>query len=252
MDFKVVPTLSKDFPEDNYGIIMSIINKIIGNFPIILLYLYMNLIQSIRELSAQPLTHQLLLSLLKGYKRPNDKIHELISAGIIEPVKKGIYLPTAKVSPKRTEPFLLANHLLGPSYVSFDSALSYYGLIPEQVFEISSATTKASRQFDTLSGTFSYIRLPLPYYSFGIRQLQIAENQNILIASPEKALFDKIINTTGLKLRSKTLAGDYLLENLRMDEDQLKHMDTEMMETWLEDSPKRESLTMIIKVIKTL
>jgi len=212
----------------------------------------MELLQSIKEFSAQPLTHQLLLSLLKGYKRPNDKIHELISAGIIESVKKGIYLPTAKVSPKRTEPFLLANHLLGPSYVSFDSALSYYGLIPEQVFEISSATIKASRQFDTLSGTFSYIRLPLPYYSFGIRQIQIAEKQNILIASPEKALCDKVINTTGLKLRSKTLAGDYLLENLRMDEDQLKHLDTETMETWLEESPKQESLTMIIKVIRTL
>ncbi|WP_229216583.1 hypothetical protein [Dyadobacter sp. 3J3] len=217
-----------------------------------LLYLYMDLLQSIRQFSAQPITHQLLLSLLKGYKRPNDKIHELISAGIIESVKKGIYLPTAKLSSKRTEPFLLANHLLGPSYVSFDSALSYYGLIPEQVFEISSATTKASRQFNTLSGTFSYTRLLLPYYSFGIRQVQIAENQNILIASPEKALFDKVINTTGLKLRSKTLAGDYLIENLRMDEDQLRHLDTETMETWLEDSPKRESLTMIISVIRTL
>ena len=188
-----------------------------------------------------------MLSLLKGYKRPNEKIHELISAGIIEPVNKGIYLPSIKVSQKRTEPFLLANHLRGPSYVSFDSALSYYGLIPEQVFETSSATTKASRQFDTLAVNFSYIRLPLPYYSFGIRQIQIAEMQNIMIASPEKALFDKIITTAGLKLRSKTFAGDYLLENLIIDENQLKHLDTDMMETWLVDSPKRESLTMIIK-----
>ncbi len=212
----------------------------------------MDLLQSLRELSSQPLTHQLLLSLLKAYKRPNDKIHELISSGIIEPVKKGFYLPSAKVSPKRTEPFLLANHLLGPSYVSFDSALSYYGMIPEQVFEISSATIKASRQFDTLSGNFSYIRLPLPYYSFGIRQLQIAESQNILIASPEKALFDKIINTKGLKLRSKTLAWDHLFENLRMDEDHLRNMDIQMMEKWLDDSPKLESLIMIIKVIKAL
>lgn len=212
----------------------------------------MNLLQSLREFSSQPLTHQLLLSLLKGYKRPNDKIHELILSGIIEPIKRGIYLPTAKASPNRTEPFLLANHLRGPSYVSFDSALSYHGLIPERVFEISSATTKASRRFDTLAGTFSYVRLPLPYYCFGICQVQMAEMQNILIASPEKALCDKVINTTGLKMRSKTLAGDYLFENLRMDDYQLRHMDTEMMETWLEDSPKRESLTTIIKVIKTL
>jgi hypothetical protein len=212
----------------------------------------MDLSQSIRDLSSQPLTHQLLTSLLKDYKRPNDKIHELISAGIIEPVKKGLYLPSANISAKRTEPFLLANHMFGPSYVSFDSALSYYGFIPERVFEISSATIKASRRFDTLTGAFSFTRLPLPYYSFGIRQIEIEENQNILIASPEKALSDKIINTAGLNLRSKIAAGEYLIENLRMDEDQLRQLDVQMMETWLDDSPKREGLTMIIKLIREL
>jgi hypothetical protein len=231
---------------------MVFFNKIIGIVPIILLFLYMNLIQSLRDLSSQPLTHQLLSSFLQDYKRPNDKIHELISAGIIEPVKKGLYLPTAKISEKRTEPFLLANHILGPSYISFDSALSHYGLIPERVFEISSATTKSSRRFDTLTGTFSFTRMPLPYYSFGIRQLEISEKQNILIASPEKALFDKIINTAGLKLRSKIAASEYLIESLRMDEDQLKELDTQAMETWLDDSPKRDSLTQIIKFIKAL
>jgi hypothetical protein len=231
---------------------MYIFNKIIGFIPIILLNSHMDLYQSIRNFSSQPLTHQLLSSLLKDYKRPNDKIHELISAGIIEPVKKGLYLPSAKISKKRTEPFLLANHMLGPSYVSFDSALSYHGLIPERVFEISSATTKATRRFDTPIGSFSFIRLPLPYYSFGIRQVEIGENQNILIASPEKALFDKIINTVGLKLRSKIAAREYVIEDLRIDEEQLKQLDIEAMESWLNDSPKRESLAYIIKLLKEL
>jgi len=212
----------------------------------------MDLSQSIRNLSSQPLTHQLLTSLLKGYKRPNDKIHELISAGIIEPVKKGLYLPSTKLSETRTEPFLLANHMLGPSYVSFDSALSYHGLIPKRVFEVSSATTKASRRFDTPTGAFSFTRMPLPYYSFGIRQVAVGKDQNALIASPEKALFDKIINTAGLNLRSKIAAGEYLIENLRMDEDQLKQLDVQAMETWLSDSPKRESLMQVIKLINGL
>jgi len=212
----------------------------------------MDLSQSIRNLSSQPLTHQLLSSLLKDYKRPNDKIHELISAGIIEPVKKGLYLASEKLSERRTEPFLLANHMLGPSYVSFDSALSYYGLIPERVFEVSSATTKASRRFDTPTGAFSFTRMPLPYYSFGIRQVEVGENQNALVASPEKALFDKIINTAGLTLRSKIAAGEYLIENLRMDEDQLKQINVQAMETWLSESPKRESLIQVIKLIKEL
>lgn len=212
----------------------------------------MDLLQDIRNLSSQPLTHQLLSSLLMDYKRPNDKIHELISAGIIEPVKKGLYLPSKKLSEKRTEPFLLANHLLGPSYVSFDSALAFYGLIPERVFEVSSATTKASRRFDTANGTFSFTRMPLPYYSFGIRQIELGAKQNALIASPEKALFDKIIDTAGLKLRSKIAASEYLIENLRMEEDQLKQLDIQTMETWLADSPKRESLVQVIKFIHEL
>jgi hypothetical protein len=212
----------------------------------------MDLSQSLRNLSSQPLTHQLLTSLLKAYKRPNDKIHELIVAGVIEPVKKGLYLPSTKLSETRTEPFLLANHLLGPSYVSFDSALSYYGLIPERVFEVSSATIKASRSFDTPTGTFSFTRMPLPYYSFGVRQVAVGKDQNALIASPEKALFDKIINTAGLILRSKIAASEYLIENLRMDEDQLKQLDVQAMETWLSDSPKRESLVYVIKLINEL
>lgn len=212
----------------------------------------MNLLQRIRNLSSQPLTHQLLSSLLKDYRRPNDKIHELISAGIIEPVKKGLYLPSAKLSETRTEPFLLANHMLGPSYVSFDSALSYYGLIPERVFEVASATTKASRRFDTPTGVFSFTRMPLPYYSFGIRQIEVGENQNALIATPEKALFDKIINTAGLKLRSKIAASEYLIDNLRMDEDQLKQLDAQVMKVWLSDSPKRESLAQVINLISEL
>lgn len=226
--------------------------KIIGNIPIILVYLYMDLPQQIQSLAHQPLTHQLLLSLLTDYKRPNDKIHELIAAGLLEPVKKGLYLPSTNLSTYRTEPFLLANHMVGPSYVSFDSALSFYGLIPERVFEVTSATIKAARRFETAAGRFRYIKLPLPYYSFGIRQVVLAPNQHALVASPEKALVDKLIDTAGLTLRSKVAAGDYLMENLRMDEDQLRQLDGQAMETWLEDAPKQESVRQVIKFITQL
>ncbi|REA63758.1 hypothetical protein DSL64_04845 [Dyadobacter luteus] len=212
----------------------------------------MDLLQNIRNIAHQPLTHQLLTSFLKDYKRPNDKIHELISAGIIQSVKKGIYLPTKNLTNVRTEPFLLANHLLGPSYISFDTALSYYGLIPERVFEISSGTTKVARQFQTPVGSFSYTRLPLPYYSLGIQTLSIAEKQNVIIATPEKALFDKVAYSAGIILRSQTAAAEYLLDNLRMDEHQLKELNTDAMETWLEDSPKQTSLTMVLKLLRTL
>ncbi len=120
------------------------------------------------------------------------------------------------------------------------------------MFEITSATTKASRRFDTPTGVFSFTRMPLPYYSLGIRQVKLGENQNALVASPEKALFDKIINIAGLKFRSKIAASEYLIENLRMDEEQLRQLDVQTMETWLHDSPKRESLTFLTKFINEL
>jgi hypothetical protein len=212
----------------------------------------MEITQAIRSHAAQPLTHQVLLSFLKKYKRPNDKVHELIRQGKLEAVKKGLYIAGPAIGAGKPDPFLLANHILGPSYISSDTALSYYGLIPERVYEISSATTKSSRSFETPMGLFSYTHLSLPYYAFGIQQAKLSDEQFALVASPEKTLFDKIVTTSGLLLRSSQDVKSYLLEDLRMDEDNLKEFDTKAMAGWLPDAPKRNSLLMIIKMIESL
>jgi hypothetical protein len=208
--------------------------------------------QVIRSYSKQPLTHQLLMSLLKAYKRPNDKIHSLLNAGVLESIKKGLYIAGPTVGANKPEPYLLANHILGPSYVSLDAALSYHGLIPERVFEITSMTTKASRKFTTPMGLFSYTHLSLPYYSFDIQQVKLSEEQYAMIASAEKALFDKVITTSGLELRSRRNAMIYLIEDLRLDEGSIKELDINIMSSWLPDAPKKDSLLMIIKAIDRL
>ncbi len=212
----------------------------------------MNIAQNIKSYITQPLTHQLLMSLLKEYKRPNDKIHSLLKEGTLQSVKKGLYIGGPLLKAGKPEPFLLANHISGPSYVSLDSALSWHGLIPERVYEISSATTKASRKFTTPVGVFSYTRLPLPYYAFGIQRVQLSGDQYALIASPEKALTDKIITTAGVVLRSKKDALFYLTEDLRIDEDSLKVLDAKKIISWLPDAPKKDSLLMMIKAINCL
>ena len=96
------------------------------------------------------------------------------------------------------------------------------------------------------------MKLPLPYYSFGIVQQKLSEDQYAMIASPEKALFDKIVTTHGLILRSRRSVLDYLLENLRMDEDNLKALDTKEMLSWQPESPKKETLLLIIKTLQSL
>lgn len=200
----------------------------------------------------QLLPHQLLLSWLKDYKRPNDKILGLKAQGFLEPLKKGLYIAGPSVTDKKPDVLLVANHLLGPSYVSVETALSYYGLIPERVYEISSMTTKVSRSFNAVLGMFTYTRLPLPYYSFGLKMLRLPTNQYAMVASPEKALCDKIVTTSGLTLRSIRNAYDYLVDDMRIDESALNDLDTDMIKGWLPDAPKRESLLMMIKMIEQL
>jgi hypothetical protein len=66
------------------------------------------------------------------------------------------------------EPMEIANPLYGPSYISLEYALSYYGLIPERVESITSVTTKRSKKFITPLGSFSYEHIPLKAYPIGI------------------------------------------------------------------------------------
>jgi hypothetical protein len=212
----------------------------------------MDINRTIANHSKQPITRQLLKSWLKEYKRHNDKISALKSEGLLTLLKRGIYIAGPKSYAGRPENPLLANHLHGPSYVSIDSALSFHGLIPERVYSVASMTTKASRDFDTPIGLFSYIHLPLPYYAFGINTVSLTSEQYAMIASPEKAICDKIVNTSGLILRSFNSAGDYLLDNLRMDQEVLKALNVQVMKEWLPDAPKKESLNFVIRLIESL
>ena len=210
----------------------------------------MEIAQSIQQYASYPIPHHVMSWLLRKYRQPNDKIHYLIKEGLLEQVRRGLYIAGPAITPFRPEPFLMANHILGPSYVSLESALAYHGLIPEKVYEISSVTTKARRKFSTPLGVFSYTKLPLPYYSYGIRSVEVDSQHRFLIASPEKALFDKIITTAGVEFRSKNNVTTYLEQDLRIDIGALKELDVSLMETWIPTSPKKNSLSLLIEIIR--
>ncbi len=208
--------------------------------------------EAIRTYAEQPITKQILLDLLKEYKRPYDKISELVKEGVLILVKRGIYIPGVKLNIAKPEPFLLANHLLGPSYVSLESALSHWGLIPERVYEISSITTQNTKTYKTPVGRFSYTHFPLPYYSFGIQQVELTKKQVILIATPEKALCDKIISTSGLLLRSTKQVKELLIDDLRIERNSLRNLNNKEISKWISDAPKKTSLNMLLKTLKEL
>ena len=90
----------------------------------------------------------------------------------------------------------------------------------------------------------------MPYYSYGIQSVEIDKQQRFLIASPIKALFDKIITTAGVNFRSRTSVLTYLEDDLRIDIDVLRKLDLAGIETWIPASPKKESLTLLIETIR--
>jgi hypothetical protein len=208
--------------------------------------------EAVQPYAEEPLTLQILLALLKEYKRPYDKVNELVKKGMLLPVKKGFYIPGPRLGIARPESFLIANHLWGPSYVSLETALSYWGLIPERAFEVSSVTLKKTKNYKTPVGRFSYFQTPLPYYSFGVKSLQLTARQSVLIASPEKALCDKVVQTSGVFLRSIRSTMDFLREDLRIDEEALSQLNREEIESWIAEAPNKTSLQMLIRTLTTI
>jgi predicted transcriptional regulator of viral defense system len=84
--------------------------------------------------------------------------------------------------------FEIANKIYSPSYISFEMALSYYNLIPESVYCITSASTRKTYKFQTSVGQFSY-RTVKPALFFGYNLVSYS-NRRFKIASVEKAILD--------------------------------------------------------------
>ncbi len=206
----------------------------------------------IKEYAEAPISRHLILELLSDYQRPNDKISELLKSKELISIRRGLYIIGPKIDLLSPEPFLIANHLRGPSYVSLESALSYWNMIPERTYEISSVTIKPSKNYKTQVGRFSYQQLKIPYYSYGIKRIEHSTKQTMLVASPEKALCDKIALTPRINLRSRKQTQEFLMEDLRMDSELLSTLDTEIIELWIENAPKKSSLEMLIKTLKEL
>jgi hypothetical protein len=92
------------------------------------------------------------------------------------------------IKPDESTLFEISNLIYSPSYVSLESALSYYGLIPEAVFSINSVSTRKTAVFKTPLAVFNYRKIKKSLF-FGYI-LQKYNNKSYKIASPEKAILD--------------------------------------------------------------
>lgn len=93
--------------------------------------------------------------------------------------------------------FYFANRLYAPSYISFQSALSFYNLIPEGVYSVTSATTRHTRVIDTDLGSFKYRTLKNDLM-FGYQLVSLREKHSVKIAEPEKAILDYLYMNANL------------------------------------------------------
>jgi predicted transcriptional regulator of viral defense system len=84
---------------------------------------------------------------------------------------------------------MIANKIYEPSYVSLESALAYYEVIPETVFGVTSVSSRKTKQYESPWGLFSY-RSVKPQYMIGYRVIENSPGNRFKIASLEKALLD--------------------------------------------------------------
>ncbi len=174
---------------------------------------------------------QTLLTLLDDYKKPREAILRMVKNEKLIRLKNGFYLISDKITQgsSRIIPFeQVANLLYGPSYVSMEWALSFYGMIPERVHTVTSMTLGKSKEYSTSVGDFSYFTLSPRCYSIGIAQKKSPDfTGGFLIASPEKALADMVFKTC--KNLDKDQLKDELLESKRIDRECFHELNKDLL-----------------------
>jgi predicted transcriptional regulator of viral defense system len=138
-------------------------------------------------------------------------IKRAVLKGHLVPIRRDLYLiEVAKRPPLNS--FEIATIIYGPSYISFESALSYHGWIPEAVRTTTSASVKRAKEFDTKIGVFSYEHIPIEAFPFGVLQEHL-ENATLFIASPVKALADMIYSRKKMWNSLEDLTEDMRIES---------------------------------------
>lgn len=197
-----------------------------------------------------PMETSVVRELIGEYLSPNNKISSMERAGDFIRLRRGLYVAHPRLSNQEISRELIANNLYGPSYVSCESALSYHGLNPERVSTMVSAAFNRGRNYSTPLGEFEYVTVPRDYFPIGIQQVVVENQYAFLIASPEKALCDLIITTSGLRFQSTRAAREYLLYDLRIALEEHAEWDTSIIAACSQHQRKRRELNFLQEVLE--
>ena len=164
-------------------------------------------------------TTAMILEEINEYASPKTKLSRMVKQGKYIPVVRGLYETDGSVPG-----YLLAASIYGPSYLSFEYALSYHGLIPEavRVFTCATFEKKKAKRYDTPFGVFTYRDVPSDAFPYGV-ELKKEGDYWYRLATPEKALCDKLY--TMAPVSNAGDLGELLVQDLRIDEDALRNLD---------------------------
>lgn len=208
----------------------------------------MDIMNEIRKRAkTEELDYLFLMDCLSSYKQPRDKLTKLLKANQLIRVKKSIYIFGKEYRQRPYSLEVLANLIYGPSYVSFEYALSYYNLIPEKVVRVTSACYKKNKDFSTPVGEFIYYYVAPNKYTAGITWKSIDENTHFLIATKEKALADYIARLKSFQNKEDLL--DYLIQGMRIDKKDLYNFSLALMKE-ISLNYKNKNVDLLCKILK--
>ena len=189
------------------------------------------------------ITTAMLKQRYADYANPLDKIKRDADRGLLIRLTRGLY-----ETDKNVEPHLLAGCILSPSYLSFEFALSYYGLIPERVVAITSASLNVhkNKMFINKFGRYVYTDIPLSAFSDGLTLIGHDEYM-VRIATKEKTICDSLYKWR--VVHSIKALKELLFEDKRIDEDEFASCDFQLMKR-LAKLYKKTNLNLLIKLIE--
>lgn len=179
-----------------------------------------------KAIPSEEFDYTLLSSVLASYSSVRRKINELLRSGVIERVKKGLYVFGREYAQGPIVKETLANLIYGPSCISLEYALAFHGLIPERVETLTNVTPKRDKDFKTPLGNFTYRYLKPEKYPVGIDQVWIDDRHPVLMASPEKALSDYLILKKVSPMNNDEEARQFLEDDLRIDSEKFNRFNT--------------------------
>ncbi|MFH1661732.1 MAG: hypothetical protein ABIA02_01390 [Candidatus Falkowbacteria bacterium] len=147
------------------------------------------------------------------------RLNEWQDKGYIKKIRRGFYIFSDLELTERMF-FVISNKIYGPSYISFETALSYYNLIPEGVYSITSATSKKTYGFSTTVAEFVYRKIK-PELMFGYNLVSF-KNYNFKIAEIEKVLLDYLYINPNLKTKEDFKGLRFNVDEFKEKSDQKK------------------------------